>query len=976
MGCLVRYLSSAGIQHREVKGVEALAAAYPSNWLMFASLVAFPANQAPIEIDLLVVMDDRIVLLELKDWNGPLEHSNDVWIHGGRKHRSPVILGNEKAKKVKSFLTSHIRNLRTFVDSKVVLTGTSTRELLSEIEKPHVLTLEEAKLLGNKSERNRLIGPVRVSTVRPNMLVKDFDRLLGNASYFQPLKMIWDGYGVVEENFYLHRGGIWSEHRAQLVREERTKALLRLWRFDKLPVSLNEPKGRRLIAERELRANAFLDERGSWLAKTGILKQVGSLPDEVLTEHYQILSVPSGWTTLRRYLAKHAGQLNSEHRVDVAHTLALTVTELHSHGVAHRDIGDASIWLGEPTSMQLTGFSSASIPDDKSIPEYLGILGTYSEQEPDWGDLKATGKERDVRSIGLIMRDLAEMEGDTASLPDGWDIIVETALRRPGERYSDANALAEALGELKSPAGPTVDQSRLDDFETQTIPYVTYPPLDQVHQGANSTRYNSTLNDHRVVVKVWNGLQRGNAERDHALLSMLEVASSLHAMPIAGVAQVAAFGLSQVGPFVVTRWADGEALSSGTPSDTAGILHLAESLVATVEGLHARNISHGDLHPDNVLVDDAGVVTLIDVLDISRVGEGRVTTPAWSPEDRERCTNEQIDRFAVCKMVGLLAERDGSAAVADLAGVVAEELRRRPIETLRPLAEAIDRTLQQLGHRPPPLYRLAIPGARYTEFAGDGEKLWVKVYRSSDRDVVWISGLKSKLLIRMRGDQVELAEISETPFAELGLGTPTEMVLSVKSGAEMEGVRELAAILIASVPAMEEAPIEELRETPEWEGEDAEDGLNEEVAPADTPPVVSGPAFDIGKIWLRAAEIEEQTVLQVRVERRVADAGDSAIFALESPRQLEFEDDDVVEVRRGGMQGWRIGFLDVPRCDQKHLAIRELRQSFSDGEVVSLIDRRDRVSKERRRRAVERIAGGESVIPESDPLLRPERRCA
>ncbi|UZE50982.1 NERD domain-containing protein [Rhodopseudomonas sp. P2A-2r] len=99
MACKVKYLSSAGIQHREVKGLQALADAFPINWLVYASLNAFPKNSAPIEIDVFVVMDDRIVLLELKDWNGPLTAKGDMWVHAGKRERSPVILGNEKAKK-------------------------------------------------------------------------------------------------------------------------------------------------------------------------------------------------------------------------------------------------------------------------------------------------------------------------------------------------------------------------------------------------------------------------------------------------------------------------------------------------------------------------------------------------------------------------------------------------------------------------------------------------------------------------------------------------------------------------------------------------------------------------------------------------------------------------------------------------------------------------------------------------------------
>ena len=307
MACSVRYLSSAGIQHREVKGLDALAKSWPINWLVYASLNAFPRGSPPIEIDVLAVMDDRIVLLELKDWNGKLTANGDNWMLGKSKRgRSPVVLGNEKAKKIKGMIRDQIPHLGgIFVDSRVVLTGTATRDHLPESEKPYVLTLEEARLLADPKERNRLLGKVHLSKFKPNYLVKDFERLFGNASYFQPLKLTWDGYGVTDEDFYVHRGDVWREHRAHRVREERVKALLRLWRFDRLPAGLNEPNGRQLIAEREMKVVAHLGEQRSWMAERGILKEVGTPADEILTQHHQLVSVPSGWTTLHRYLARN-----------------------------------------------------------------------------------------------------------------------------------------------------------------------------------------------------------------------------------------------------------------------------------------------------------------------------------------------------------------------------------------------------------------------------------------------------------------------------------------------------------------------------------------------------------------------------------------------------------------------------------------------------------------------------------------------
>ena len=944
-----------------------MARAFPANWLMYASLNAFPKNSAPIEIDLFVIMDDRIVLLELKDWNGPLSRKGDVWIHAGKRERSPVILGNEKAKKIKGMLRNQIPQLQVFVDSRVVLTGSSTRDLLAPEEKSHVLTLTEAMLLGDKKERNRLLGTVKLTAVKPNALVKDFEKLFGNGSYFQPLKMTWDGHGVTDEDFYVHRNDIWREHRAQLVREERVKALLRLWRFDKLPAGLNEPRSRRMIADRELMAMAYLDEHGSWMAERGILKSQGSQPDEVLTEHHQLLSIPSGWTTLRRYLARQGTDILGDQRVDIVHTLASMVAELHFYGVAHRDIGSDAIWMGAPTNMSLTGFFSATIPDDTSVADYLDVLGTYSEKEPEWNGLSPTAKERDVRSIGLVMKELVALDDDATAFPEGWVAVADRALAAPGERYPDARALADAIGELKTPSGPTIDQSRLDDFQTDTIPYVDFPPLGQIVQGQNSTRYESIASGDRLVVKVWNGMMRGNAQRDHALLAMLEAATALRAVPLSGISPVIASGLSPVGPFIVMRWVEGVTLAAHKATDEEALFTVLENLVITVGALHTRGLAHGDLHLENVLVDAQGSVTLIDLLDISPVGEGRVGSPAWAPEDRERCSNQQIDRFAVCRMVSILAEAAATPVSLQLAATANLELERRPIETLEPITEAIQHALDVVRQKPVPSFNLMIPGVRPLTLSSDDGGFWVKRYQNAaGLDVLWITGLHARLMIRLKDGAVDSVEISDAPLVEIGRGTRVEMHLSVETSVEIKGATELAVHLLNLIPLSEQFLPKTAEEKPEWEGEEdeivgAEDDL-ETVFEETSSPSAAG-VLDIKRMWLRAAEIEEDTVLQVRLDRRADDVGNAAIYQYQTPRPLEFEDEDVVEVRQGGMQGRRVGFLDVPRCDDKHLAIRDQRFPMTEGEFVSLVDKRDRVSKERRRRAVERITSSKSVIP-------------
>jgi len=976
MACKVRYLCSAGIHHREVKGIEALAKAFPISWLIYASLNAFPRNSAPIEIDIMVVMDDRIVLLELKDWNGPLKAKGDLWIHG-KSQRSPVVLGNEKAKKIKGLLKNQIPQVgKCYVDSRVVLTGTSTRDLLSDSEKPYVLTLEEAKLLGDKKQRDKLLGPVTFTQTKPNMFVKDFERVIGNGSYFQPLRMSWDGYNVTDEDFFVHRKDIWHEHRAQLSREERVKALLRLFRFDNLPVGLNEPGGRQLIADRELKTVAYLGEHGSWMGEKGILKQVGTSPDEILTEHHQLLAIPPGWTTLRRYLQRNGDELQGEQLIDIMHSLASMVAELHDRGVAHRDIGDDSIWLGSPTSMAMTGFYSATLPDDQSVSDYLEILGTYSEPEPKWSGLSPTAKQRDVRSLGLLMNELSNLDGGKNAFPDGWHDLASKAIASPDERYTDARSLADALGELRTPSGPTVDQSLLDEFQTTNIPYVLFPPEGLPSNGGHSTRYDSSYHGDKVLVKVWNGLLRGDARRDHSLLAMLEAAASLKVLPQAGVMPVVASGLSPIGPFVVTRWVDGVSLKRYAAPDAQCFLTVTGNLVLAVNGLHARGLAHGDLHPDNVIVGTDLSVTLIDLMDISPVGTGRVRSTAWVPEDHERRSDEQIDRFGVCRIVATMAQDAKDFALPAVLKVANEELDRVVIETLDPLLESISLELKRIREPPTKSFSLRFPGIEKTTLVGDDGNLWVTSNRTpAGIDVFWITGLNTRLLLRMRGNDVDGVEVAPVNFNQLGKGERLKFELSVDPGTET-GVLDLARYLRDLVPP--ETPVPAELGAPDWEGEaeDAEEDI--ELEPEITS-INASTSLDISGIWLRAAEIEEDSVLRVRLDRRMPDQGNSATYEYETAQPLEFEDEDTVEVRLGGLSGRMIGFLDVPNCDTRRLAIRDLRSPVAPGEFVSLVDRRDRVSKERRRRAVERITRRKSVIHDLidyfDPTLdAPELR--
>lgn len=974
MGCKIRYLSSGGIQQREVKGVQALADAFPINWLMYVSLSAFPKNSSPIEIDVMVVMDDRIVLLELKDWNGLLTANGDNWlVNGAYRGRSPVILGAEKARKIKGIIANAIPKLASsYVDSRVVLTATSTGEHLNDAEREQVLSLEEACSLAKPQRRRDLLGDVKLTPFKPSTFVKEFEKLLGESRYFEPLKMSWDGYVVTDEDFYVHGKGVWREHRAELVREDRVKALLRLWRFDQLPVGLNEPAARRLVAERDMRVQALLGERGSWMGERGILKLAGTPPEEVLTQHPQLLSLPTNWTTLRRYLERNT-DMTGEQRIDIVHCLVSMGAELHGNDIAHRDIGSDCVWLGTPTSMSLTGFASSRLPDDQSVSDWLMPLATYAEPEPDWGGDVATAKERDVRSLGVIMKEIGDgaVNGD---LPDGWEEVAERALAKPGTRYADATVLADAIGELRTPSGPLVDQSRLDAYESEIIPYVAWPPTTAPSAKGRSSRY-ETIDAHGItcVVKVWNGVARGDAERDLALLAMFDAAAALHAVGMPAIAPVRSFGLSLVGPFVVTEHVPGVDLGALSALDLAETVSILDHLAEAVTALHARQLTHGDLHPGNVIVQERSRIVLIDVFDISQTGIGRLHSARWAPADHERRSAEQVDRFAVCRIAAdLLAPHASDEAVMVLSALDAE-LSRNSIETLEPVIEALRVSRRRIEGPKSGTFHLTASNLRALQIDGDDGRLWVRSYVNGTGETFFLTGVRHRLVITMRGGEVETCEVSEALLRDLGQGASVPLLITTAPGLE-SGIAELANHLRQVAPPETVADRTPGAAVMDPEADMAEGGS--EIADfgeggADdgdtTEEPTAVPTFerklDIARLWLRSAELEEDCVPRVRLDGRVGESGGSAIYRYESGQPLEFEDDDIVEVRLDAGRGRKIGVLDVPKCDSRDLAIRDLRSFIADGQTVTLIDKRDRISKERRRRAVERITSRQGVVP-------------
>ena len=239
MTCTVRYLNSSGIMPREIVGIDALHHALPAKWLLYASLNCYPRNQDPMEIDVLVVTENCVLILELKDWNGKLTNRGDLWfINGKSRGRSAVIAANEKAKKLKTVLASELPAIaaRIRVESRVVLTATATKAKLSDAEKPYVWTLAEACAIADPLRKSQLL-PVwtKLGLFKLHSFSADFERVFGNSRLFQAADAEWAGYRISDQNIFVHPRNLWVEHKAEKKSDSRIKGLIRVWSFASLP---------------------------------------------------------------------------------------------------------------------------------------------------------------------------------------------------------------------------------------------------------------------------------------------------------------------------------------------------------------------------------------------------------------------------------------------------------------------------------------------------------------------------------------------------------------------------------------------------------------------------------------------------------------------------------------------------------------------------------------------------------------------
>ena len=393
-------------------------------------------------------------------------------------------------------------------------------------------------------------------------------------------------------------------------------------------------------------------------------------------------------------------------------------------------------------------------------------------------------------------------------------------------------------------------------------------------------------------------------------------------------------------------------LDDAPPKDAEAALRLSTQLVQCVNAIHAMGHSHGDIAPKNVIVCDNGQdLRLLDLFDMTEVGDGRMRTPAVCPENYAALTDEQLDRYATTKIVRSLLALAGDERLELEIAELDKELARSRMETLDPVAVVLRNALQRLEAARPPKFTISFRGAGRGPFTPDNGRYYLRADRIDPTTVEYrIAGIERELTLEVRNDQVTDVAYADANFTRLAQasqhGVQANAVIDVSDGVDA-GIEELLAFVASLVEP----------EAPDIEPE----------------PGARHRALDVPRYWQKLLELEGALQPEVEIVQEIGPThGTTAVYTYERQGQdFDFDARTTVEVRLPN--GRKIGEVNLDQTDAKRLVVDFSDRRLIPGDRVNLVDRRSRTSFDRRTKAIDRILGGESAIPDLISYFEPDR---
>ncbi|HBY0536151.1 TPA: nuclease [Klebsiella pneumoniae subsp. pneumoniae] len=964
------------------------------------------------EFDLVIVTHCNVIIVELKDWNHqPVTARGETWYKGGKNMgRSPVSVTRGK----KFTLDNKLKRLAERFTNKgyvpivhffVVMTGNADFSELPEEQLHHTISLTDFLKFADRNTFNNYFRPHPGSQV----LNKDFplfDNLfLGPQTAPKALRV--NGFEA-KDMIFEHPKKVYREYLAKSEISANSEALLRVWNFRNIPgAKAYTPEGRTEIVSREREVLQHINHQNRDLYNHCLRSLTSFQKDEVTAEYSEVYELPPGHVRFNEFIGKYGKSFSDQDRLNVVKLLIAKFSDLHEMKIAHRDIADHSLWISPSKEVALSNFISAYHRPVGTVGDYRKLLSVGAVEVKDMLDGgELTPFQQDVHALGLVAWHLLSgmrmspksLETVQESMLNSQHWYSDVLLDAVAAKFTSATDFFDALKQAE-PAGealPTFDDTELDPYRH---------PINHSRQYREDDDFLVETSDKEVyisggrLVKAWLnvGGQGDDSSINFQVLKFLKQIEQLSLVKPTYLPEIREFGIASKSSslYMVTDQIQGDTWDKMVVPDDEKI-DLIDKFVASVEHLHGLGVSHGDIHPGNVMLRTEGrSLFLIDIPDFSPSGD-EPKNHSYSPEYIDNCTSFERDNYAVmkmsCELLGL-SWGDESDLYPTIANAIRAELED-PIFGFKDLGrfkKAVD-SYDQASTQD--LIEITAGNAdEIISVLPDNGHLYVKVEpnRKEPAEVkVTFTGIGGSFSAMFSKEQKTLLygfnprarssirkqDIDESQF-EIGTGiritpgSPQDMsALTVLLNKEESFARAIE-LITASEDIQSQDPLT-------LQLKDAFVRLDKRVLEPALKEVLEIPTV---KLWRAILDTETESYPNIEVSGEVipvADAhGELLIpYSADVDPLGAFRSSDDVEALQVDQEGVErfIGEVSLKKSELKEIRLVRVRSAayrLKDSDIVFFRTKQDRASYQKRKRALERLIDRESVLPDLIDLFDP-----
>ncbi|CAB1217048.1 AAA family ATPase [Serratia liquefaciens] len=964
------------------------------------------------EFDLVIITHCNVIIVELKDWNHqPVTARGDTWYKGDKNMgRSPVSVTRGK----KFMLDNKLKRLANRFTNKgytpivhffVVMTGNADFSALPEEQLHHTISLKDFLKFSDRRTFNNYFKPHRGSEV----LNKDFplfDNLfLGPQTAPKALRV--NGYEA-KDMIFEHPKKVYREYLAKSEISANSEALLRVWNFKNITgTKANTPEGRAQIVSREREVLQHINHQNRDLYNHCLRSLTSFQKDEVTAEYSEVYELPPGHVRFNEFIGKYGKAFSDMDRLNVVKLLIAKFSDLHEMKIAHRDIADHSLWISPSKEVALSNFISAYHRPAGTVGDYRKLLSVGAIEVKDMLDEgELTPFQQDVHALGLVAwhllsgtrmspKSLEKVQDSMLNSQHWYSYVLLDAV---AAKFTSATEFFDALKQAE-PAGkaiPTFDDTELDPYRHA---------INHSRQYREDGDFLVETSDKEVyisggrLVKAWLnvGGQGDEPSINFQVLKFLKQVEQLSLVKPTYLPEIREFGIASKSSslYMVTDQVHGETWDKMLVLDDEKI-DLIGKFVAAVEHLHGLGVSHGDIHPGNVMLGtQSRSLFLIDIPDFSPSGD-EPKNHSYSPEYIDNCTSFERDNYAVmkmsCELLGLswgqesdIDQTIANAIRAELVDLVFgfKDLGRFKkaidsnnqvseqalIEITAGNADEIISVLPDNGHlyvkvEPNP----KVPAEVKVTFTGIGGS-FTAVFHKEQKTL--IHGFRPWARTSIRKQDIDESQFEIATGIRINPGSPQDMSALTVLLNEEESFGRAIELIAASEDVQEQDPLT-------LQLKDAFARLDKQALEPALKEVLEIPTV---KLWRAILDTETESYPNIEVSGEVVPVADAhgellLPYSADVDPLGAFRNGDEVEALQVDQEGVErfIGEVSLKKSELKEIRLIKVRSAayrLKDSDTVFFRTKQDRASYQKRKRALERLLDRESVLPDLIDLFDP-----